>query len=68
MAKHELEVQEGAEATDQVGIPPLVEKKTFRCINPLFKNGTAYKKGQKIELEVETGQRFVDAGDVEEIE
>lgn len=69
MTDHDLTIHEGADAVDAPGEPQLVEMAKFEVVSEdgLFKNGKKYKKGQKIELEVKTGQNFVDAGDVKEL-
>lgn len=46
-----------------------VERFPYRVISEagIFKNGKQYEKGETVELDRDTGERFVAAGDVEEL-
>ena len=68
MTEHTLEVNEGADVADSVAPPVSVETAEFEVINPIFKNGKEYEPGDTATLEINTGLRFVEAGDVKETE
>ncbi len=69
MATHEVNVVEGADAVDAPGEPVLKREERTYVVTAeagLTKYGQHWPQGSEIPLEVETGARFVAAGDVEE--
>lgn len=67
MAKLKLKVSDAGETADAPGAPVVQTYRSFRLLSDLFKNGKAMKAGAVVELEEETGARFVASGDAEEI-
>ena len=45
-------------------------RRTYRVVSEagLFKNGEHYKKGSRVELNVNSAKAFLEIGDVEEVE
>jgi hypothetical protein len=64
---HSLVVHEGSDAVDTAGVVIEVEKRAYRVLQPLFKNGKLYEKNSIIKLDPLTGERFVSNGDVQEV-
>lgn len=70
MTHHELVIHDGAETQDAMA-PPVVESpppKGYRVVNELFKRGRAWAPGEVITLDAATASRFIEAGDIEEID
>lgn len=42
-------------------------KKKYEVVTALFKNGRSYPAGSIVEMDQETGKRFIATGDVKEI-
>ena len=69
MAKHEIEVHEGAAVADQAsGDVATVDLVSYVVTAEagLFKHGRLYKKGSRIDLPRSTGETFAAAGEVKE--
>lgn len=68
MAKHEVEIHDGATVDDEVaaGDEPLgPPRSAYTVVNPLFKNGRSYEPGETVELDERTAANFLAAGDIE---
>lgn len=65
---HILSVHEGAPTEDEVvGGEPQVRRR-YLVKKDIFKRGRLWEVGEEIELDPETGQRFVDLDEIEELE
>jgi hypothetical protein len=67
--KHHLVIHEGAQAEESVQNIVEVDLATYEVTAPqgLFKRGKAWKKGSKIQLDIQTAERFIANGEIKEI-
>ena len=64
MFEDETKAKDELEITLTTGVGQS-ERKKYKVINQLFKNGKVYKKGSLIELDELTAANFIKSGDIE---
>lgn len=72
MVAHSIDVGDQTKSVDNPGGAPastVEQRKEYEVVadSGIFKNGKTYKKGEKVELAIETAQAQIDAGDIKEI-
>jgi hypothetical protein len=68
MTHHDIDIADASGLEEGLGSAPEPQRETYRVVNPLFKRGKLYKRKSKIELDPDTAARFIETGDIEEID
>lgn len=63
--RHELLILDGAGAKDRPTPVVIKERKPFKALRAMFKNGKSYAPGDTVMLDEDTAARFRNNGDIE---